>query len=84
MKRIESFKEVDWSGMKFPIISVYSHPSDYPQYYVARIFDVDKPTDTFMLKNTLYEIEADISEYTRMEFIPRSAQDVPALVGTWL
>lgn len=84
MKRIESFKEVDWSGMEFPIIAVYKHPLDYPQYYVARIFDVDKPTDTFMLKNTLHEIEADISEYTRMDFIPRCAWDVPALIGTWL
>ncbi len=84
MKRIESFKEVDWSGMEFPITAVYKHPSDYPQHYVARIFDVDRPTDTFMLKNTLYEIEADISEYTRMDFIPRFAQDIPALVGTWL
>jgi hypothetical protein len=38
-KEVKSFSEVDTSGLKQPIICVYSHPADYPEKCVARIFD---------------------------------------------
>lgn len=79
-----SISEVDLSNIKVPVIVVYEHPSDYPQYYVARIFNVDKPTDTIMLKDTLEEIQEDVRNNTNMMFMLRGAEDDPCIVGVWL
>lgn len=51
---------------------------------VARIYELDRATDTIMVKETLEEIEMDIKEHTAMTFIPRGTADVPSLVGVWM
>lgn len=84
VKLITSVKELDTSNLKVPVIVVYEHPSDYPQYYVARVFDTDKPTDTIMLKDRLSEIQDDIKENTDMIFFLRGAADDPCIVGVWM
>ena len=78
-KRVESVKEIDFSGLKVPFIAVYQHPEDFPEKCVARIYELDKPTDTLMIKDTLEEIETDnldeymkkyitkVSEYSKVE-----------------
>ena len=42
--------------MKVPFIAVYKHPEDFPDKCVARIYELDKPTDTLMVKDTVEEI----------------------------
>ena len=83
-KRVESVKEIDFSGLKMPIIAVYQHPEDFAEKCVARIYELDKPSDTLMIKDTLEEIETDIRKNTGMAFIPRGAEDVLSLVGVWM
>lgn len=83
-KRVESVKEIDFSGLKVPFIAVYRHPEDFPEKYVARVYELDKPTDTLMIKDTLKEIEMDIRKNTGMTFIPRGTEDVLSLVGVWM
>lgn len=83
-KKVESVKEIDFSGLKVPFIAVYQHPEDFPEKCVARIYELDKPTNTLMIKNTLEEIETDIRENTGMTFIPRGAEDILSLVGVWM
>lgn len=83
-KRVESIKEVDFSGLKVPFIAVYQRPEDFPEKCVARIYELDKPTDTILVKDTLKEIEIDIQESTGMVFMPRKAEDVRSLVGVWM
>lgn len=83
-KRVESIKEVDFSGLKVPFIAVYQRPEDFPEKCVARIYELDKPTDTILVKDTLKEIEIDIQENTGMVFMPRKAEDVRSLVGVWM
>ena len=51
-KRAESIGEVDLSELKFPIIAIYRHPADYPNKYVARVFDITRPTDTVVVKDS--------------------------------
>lgn len=41
---ITEFNEVDVSLMKMPFIVIYDHPKDYSENYMARLFDVNKPT----------------------------------------
>ena len=83
-KRVESIKEVDFSGLKVPFIAVYQRPEDFPEKCVARIYELDKPTDTIIVKDTLKEIEIDIQENTGMVFMPRKAEDVRSVVGVWM
>lgn len=79
-----SIKEVDFSHIKEPMVVVYDHPSDYPEYYIARIFNGDKPTDTIMIKDTLREIQEDIRSNTDMIFVLRGEEDDTCIVGVWL
>ena len=83
-KRVESVKEIDFYGLKVPFIAVYKHPEDFPEKYVARVYELDKPTDTLMIKDTLKEIEMDIRKNTGMTFIPRGVEDALSLVGVWM
>lgn len=43
---MESIREVDFSGLKVPFVAVYGHPDDFPDKYVARIYELDRATDT--------------------------------------
>ena len=83
-KRVDSITQVDMSGLFMPQIAVYKHPDDFPEDCVARIFDMGDPTDTIMVKKTVTEITKDIGRNTNMIFMPRGADDVPALVGVWM
>ena len=47
---MESIREVDFSGLKVPFVAVYGHPDDFPDKYVARIYELDKATDTIMVQ----------------------------------
>lgn len=44
------------SKFDFPIITVYKSPLDYPEKYVARIFDLDVPTCYIMVKESFDDI----------------------------
>ena len=82
-KRVSSVKEIDMRGLFMPVIAVYEHPDDFPDKYVARVFDVDRPTDTVVVKDSLLDIQRDIGENTCRIFVPRGAEDVRSLVGGW-
>lgn len=83
-KIANSIKEVDLSDFKLPTIAIYEHPRDYPEYYVARVFDVDKQTDTIILKDTLAAVQEDIENHTTMIFSSRGAEDDKCVVGVWM
>ncbi len=84
VKLATTIKEVDLTNLKVPAIVIYDHPSDYPEYYVARVFDGDKPTDTVMLNKSLGAIHDDISDNTDMIFISRGPEDDSCIEGAWL
>lgn len=83
-KRVASTYEVDFTGLKLPIIAVYQSPRDYPGCYVARVFDVDKPTNVIITRDNLEDLQQDIAEHTGMVFIPRSMEDGQQVIGTWI
>lgn len=84
VKLATTMKEVDLSGLKLPAIVIYEHPKDYPEYYVARVFDGDKPTDTIILKPTLAAVQEDIRDNANMVFFARGADDDKCIVGAWI
>ena len=67
---------------KFPLICIYNNPKDYPGKYVARLWDVDKPTNMVAIAESLEEIrEAKPPEMIIME---RQPNDDPVIVETWI
>lgn len=67
-----------------PFVAVYRSPEDFPGECVARIYELDRPTDTIMVRRTFAEIQGDIREHTDKTFIPREKEDVPSLAGVWI
>lgn len=80
---VQSFREVDLSELRMPVIAVYNHPEDYSNRCVARVYDTDKPTNIVLAKETVEEIEKDIRTNTTFTFFQRGAEDVKSLVGIW-
>jgi hypothetical protein len=46
---VRNFSEY-FQGMRMPIITVYYSPLDFPGMYVARLFDIEKPTKYYALR----------------------------------
>lgn len=67
---------------KMPIICVFCNPTDYMGKYVARLFDINKPTKYIAIADSLEEIRKTIPEY--MTMLNREAEDKPQIVESWL
>lgn len=83
-KELKSIKDVDLKSLKMPLVTVYNNPADYPNKVVARVFDLDMPTNIVIMKNTVEEMQADIRKYTNMTFLNRTAHDEECVVGVWI
>ena len=68
---------------KVPIIAVYRGPADYPGKYVARVYDVDRPTNLVAVADEYEDILTAIpaGAMVRME---RDPKDDPCIVETWV
>ena len=67
---------------KVTLWTIYRHPKDYPDKYVARKFILDKPTSEILIGDTLEELRALLPfGLTRLE---RDLGDDPLIVETWI
>lgn len=72
------------------LITIYKSPSDYPNQYVARRFELDKPTNEFFAHEHLSVVR----KWTRERLwslgvlthvnMGREKNDDPVIVETWL
>lgn len=85
-KIVESMRQVDFSDLRFPLIVVYKNPRDYPDAYVARIWEGARslPTNTIIKREKLQEIRKDIKAagFT-IRIAPKAGED-PVIVETWI
>lgn len=65
-----------------PMIAIYNQPTDYPDKYVARLWDCNAPTHLIALADTLEEIQQTIPP--NMTRLPHMAGDDPCIVEVWL
>lgn len=65
------------------VLAVYKSPKDYPDQYVARVFDADKPTRLVFVADTYRELvdRIPIQQLTRLD---RHPEDDPAIVEVWV
>lgn len=67
---------------RMPLICIYEHPADYPQRYVARLWDIETPTNIIATADTLEEVRETIPH--GMVRLKRSENDDPCIVETWI
>lgn len=65
-----------------PLICVFNSPKDYPGLYVARLFDLTKPTKYAATAKTLEDIRKTIP--AEMICFGRDKEDDPCIVETWI
>ncbi len=64
------------------IWTIYEHPKDYPNKFIARKFIRDKPTSDIKVGETLVEVRGLLPiGLTRMD---RNIEDDPVIVETWI
>jgi hypothetical protein len=70
-------------NMALDVWTVYDHPTDWPDYFVARRFEVDQPTGSLILNKALSELQQDLASrgLVRLE---RQPADDPVILETWL
>lgn len=66
-----------------PIITVYKNPTDYPGKYVARVFDLERPTNMAAVADT-YEDLLEAIPTGMMVRMERNPKDDPVIVETWV
>jgi len=81
-KQITDWLVVDYSEMKLPIITMYRHPSDWPDKFIARLWDLNKPTNLFMIADTYQELIDKLPFH--MHRVPRRKDDDPVIIESWL
>jgi endonuclease V-like protein UPF0215 family len=67
---------------RLPLICVYKSPADYPGKYIARLWDVDIPTELIAKADTLEEIRKAIP--AEMVNLGREPEDDPVIIETWI
>lgn len=82
-KQVENITQISLNKIRFPIIAVYKNPLDYPGKVVARVFDLNIPTEIMLLKETVEEMQQEIKK-TGLVFPPRKPKEYQTLVGTWI
>lgn len=65
------------------IWTVYDHPLDFPDYFVARRFETDRPTNDYIADKSL-EIIRNWLAYKGLSVLPRSDDDEYHIIECWL
>lgn len=66
-----------------PIITIYERPADYPDKFVARLWDVNRPTNLAAIADT-YEELLEAIPVNSMVKMARSPADDPVILETWM
>lgn len=85
-KIVESMEQVDFSELKLPLITVYEKPTDFPDAFVARVWDGvgAKATNIIITRPSLQEIQEDIKAAGFTVKFPRAEDDEIHIVETWM
>lgn len=56
-KRVNSLTEVDFSEPKVPLITVYYDTVDFPEQIVARVFEMNHPTNIYVNSQSHFQYQ---------------------------
>lgn len=64
--------------------TIYSSPSDYPGKFVARRYELDKPTHDVIVADDLATLRSLMQHVHALHRIDRDAKDDGNIVETWI
>lgn len=67
----------------FSLWTIYDHPRDYPNSYVARRFENDRPTADHMVSPDIESLREQMRQ-RGLALLSRDQADDPSIVETWL
>lgn len=70
-------------GGSLDVWTVYDNPKDYPGWFVARRFTLDGPTGDTMTARRLEDLRNSLMTMG-LTCIPRSPEDDPVIVESWI
>lgn len=80
---VRDFSCVDMSEIKMPIITIFNNKTiEYTGYYVARIYDSEKPTNVVVLHSELEELRK-LIPFDKI-VVPRSQADYEHIIESYL
>lgn len=81
-QQLDIFFQTAFTNLKMPLIVIYRNPSDYQGKFVARLWDMQSPTNLVVVKDTLEQIRKAIPpKFVKLE---RATDDDPNIVEVWL
>ena len=83
-KRVNSLTEVDFSELKIPLITVFHNTVDFPGQIVARVFEMNHPTNIYVSYQSMEDARSDAIDAGFQTLIPRSKDDDPHIVETYM
>ena len=82
-REVEQFDyEKSAKQARIPLICIYDHPTDYPDKFIARLWDCSAPTNIIATADTLEELRAKIPDC--MVKLDRHPQADPCIVEVWI
>lgn len=63
--------------------TIYDHPKDFPNTFVARAWNMDQPTDQLIIAPSLEELR-EIMVSWGLSCLTRNPEDDPCIVETWI
>lgn len=79
---LKTFRDFDFTMVRMPLITVYEKPKDMPDKYVARLFDINQPTEFAVVGDSLSDIREAIPEW--MVKINPEAEDIPQIKEVYM
>lgn len=79
---LNHFDECPLKDFVMPIITIYKYPLDFPNHYVARVYNLEKPSEYMVMADSHEEILTKIPQgFYRINADPK---DDPHIVEVWL
>lgn len=79
---VETFSRSELQQTTLPMVCVYERPDDYPDVFVARLWDGRRPTNMVAMGQTLAEVRR--ARPFEMVTIPRISEDNNEIVEMWI
>lgn len=80
---VGAIQQRDVDKCLIPLIVLYDHPQDYPDHIVARLWDIETPTNTVMIRRTAEEMHEAIRKLDDVVFMPRLPKDDKTIIGVY-
>lgn len=72
------------SATGLSIWTIYDHPIDYPDHFVARCFIGEQPTSSTIVADNIETVRHILCVEMGLVCLTRSPEDDPKIVETWL